>query len=68
MDFLEYETPGGGTRLLWTPESDRINRVVVKNARSHAFFEYGEPMLEEPQHVWTAPLEALTPDQRADFD
>ena len=29
----EYRTRGGETRLVWQPESDRINRVVLKNAR-----------------------------------
>jgi len=28
----------------------------VKNARGHAFFEYGEPMLEKPEFVGVAPL------------
>jgi hypothetical protein len=41
-----YDTLGGETRLIWRPENDRIERVIVKNARGHAFFEYGEPMLE----------------------
>lgn len=64
----EYETPGSETRSVWMPESDRINRVVVKNARGHAFFEYGEPLLSEPEHVWAAPLETLSPEQRAEFE
>ncbi len=64
----QYETIGGQTRIVWTPEPDRINRVVVKNARGHAFFEYGEPLLSEPEHVWAAPLETLSPEQRAEFE
>jgi hypothetical protein len=47
----EYKTLGGENRVLWKPEQDRIDRVVVKNARGHAFYEYGEPMLSEPDHV-----------------
>ena len=58
----------GDTRTVWTAELDRVNRVIVKNARGHAFFEYGEPMLREPAHVWSAPLECLTAQQRADFE
>lgn len=64
----EYKMVGGETRLVWTPEQERIKRVVVKNARGHVFFEYGEPMLAEPDLVWAAPLEALTATQRADFE
>ena len=32
------------------------------------FFEYGEPMLSEPEDVWWAPLEILSAEQRADFE
>ncbi len=64
----EYRTLGGETRSVWTPEVERVNRVIVKNARGHALFEYGEPMLRKPQSVWSAPLETLTTEQRAAFE
>ena len=64
----EYRTLGGETRSVWTPEQERVNRVIVKNARGHALFEYGEPMLRKPQSVWSAPLETLTTEQRAAFE
>jgi hypothetical protein len=64
----EYDTRSGEKRTLWKPEAERINRVLVKNARGHAFFEFGEPMLTAPAHVWAAPLEALTPSEREDFE
>lgn len=48
----EYRTHGGETRCIWTPQAERVNRVILKNARGHAFFEYGEPMLSEPNHIW----------------
>jgi hypothetical protein len=64
----EYRTQGGEVRLVWSPESDRINRVVLKNARGHAFYEIGEPMLNPPTHVWSAPLESLSAEQRTDFE
>lgn len=64
----ECRTRAGETRYVWTPEEERIDRIVLKNARGHAFFEYGEPMLEQPQHIWSAPLEALTVQQREDFE
>jgi hypothetical protein len=40
----------------------------LKNARGHAYFEYGEPMLEEPDHVWMYPLQALAPSERQIFE
>ncbi len=47
---------------------DRIKRVALKNARGHAYFEYGEPMLDAPAHIWVLPLESLTAQERRDFD
>lgn len=29
----------GGSYVLWTPEAKRIQRVILKNARGHAFYE-----------------------------
>src|SRR5690606_35418047 len=54
--------------LVWMPETERVNRVIVKNARGHAFYEYGEPMLREPDEVWAAPLESLTAAQQDAFE
>lgn len=33
----EYVTQGGETRVVWKPEMARIERVVLKNARGHAY-------------------------------
>lgn len=64
----QYRMLDGTTQCVWSPEMERVDRVVVKNARGHAFFEFGEPMLSEPEHVWSAPLEALNPEQRENFE
>jgi hypothetical protein len=64
----EYVTMGGSTRLLWNPELDRVQRVILKNARGHAYFEYGEPMLETPAHIWMLPLESMSGAARQDFE
>ena len=64
----EYRTIGGDTRCVWKPETERINQIVTKNARGHAFYEYGEPMLTEPEHVWSAPLETMTAAKRDEFE
>lgn len=64
----EYQTLGGETRIIWQPDWERIRRVVLKNARGHAYFEYGEPMLEAPIHVWAHPFEGMSNSERANFE
>lgn len=64
----EYRAVDGNTRIVWQPESERINRIIVKNARGHAFYEFGESMLEEPTHVWSSPLETMTEQKRSEFE
>ena len=64
----EYQTLGGDTRVVWKPDMNRIHRIVLKNARGHAYFEYGELMMEPPVHVWASPLECLSEIQRANFE
>lgn len=58
----------GKERVIWIPELARVHRVVVKNARGHAFYEYGELVLEEPKRVSALPLDQLTPARRLDFE
>lgn len=62
------ESLWGERRTLWTPDNGRINRIILKNARGHVFFEYGEPMLEEPACVWTRPLVSFTKAERVEFE
>lgn len=64
----EYVTLRGETHILWNPDMDRIERVALKNARGHAYFEYGEPMLEAPARVWILPLESMTVTERQNFE
>ena len=42
--------------------------MVLKNARGHAFYEYGEPMLTEPEHVWAFPLAVISEAEREAFE
>ena len=58
----------GDVEVLWEPELDRIERVLVKNARGHVLYEIGEPMLEPPSHVSVCPIQALTPRQLEQFE
>lgn len=55
-------------RCAWVPEFDRIKRVVVKNARGHAFYECGQPILAAPEYVWAVPLETMSPLEREEFE
>ncbi|MBO9454639.1 hypothetical protein J7376_12115 [Paracoccus sp. R12_1] len=64
----ERLTETGEAQIVWMPDRDRVNRVVVKNARGHSFFELGEPMMNDPDIVWTYPIGLLTPEQRAEFE
>lgn len=56
------------TRVVWTPEHERIERVILKNARGHAYFEFGEPMLDAPARVLFGPLQLLSAEDRARFE
>ena len=53
--------------VVWTPMQEHVDRVVLKNARGHVFYEFGQPMLEEPDHVWTRPLLAMTDEEQEAF-
>ena len=50
------------------PDTERVQRIIVKNARGHAYHELGEPLLEAPEHVAFVPLEQLSAEQRNAFE
>lgn len=58
----------GRQQILWLPEIERIHRVILKNARGHAFYGYGEPMLDDPVSVSAVPLMSMNQNQRNDFE
>ncbi|EMD2998652.1 hypothetical protein VQZ99_001772 [Salmonella enterica] len=58
----------GRQQIIWLPEIERIHRVILKNARGHAFYEYGEPMLDDPVSVSAVPLISMNQNQRNDFE
>ncbi len=53
--------------LTWTPEADRIRRVVMKLARGHTAYEF-YPTLEAPDEVAFAPLSVLSEQERTAFE
>jgi hypothetical protein len=57
----------GPPRTAWIPEIERIHRVVVKNARGHAFHELGRPLFHEPDQISIAPIETIDEERLADF-
>ena len=58
----------GDVGFVWQPESERIERVVLKNARGHAYFELGEPMLCPPRLIRAIPLATISDDERLEFE
>lgn len=64
---IDATTSDGNRSLTWFPDLDRIRRVVVKNARGHAFHELGQPILGEPDHVLIVPVEVTDEEHLADF-
>ena len=63
-----HTTPDGEVQLSWRCDEARIRLVVLKNARGHIFFEYGEPMLEDPVSISIAPLAAISLEDRERFE
>ena len=53
---------------IWSPEFERIQRVILKLARCHAAFELNEPMLEEPAHLAIKPLSLMTAEELSSFE
>lgn len=63
----DFETIGGESRTIWEPEMDRVKNALVKNARGHVYFEFGQPAMGEPAHFYAVPLETLTGEEREAF-
>ena len=61
-------SPGKDPVAIWTPELERIERVIVKNARGHVLFELGQAIVLPPTHVTIAPIELLSPQQLSQFE
>ena len=58
----------GEPETQWTPESDRIARVIIKNARGHALFELGQLFQSHPSCLGFIPIPSLSDDQRVQFE
>jgi hypothetical protein len=63
----EITDDDGDIKLVWKPDLARIKRVIVKNARGHAFYELGRPMFGEPVEVFVDVLEYVEENRLATF-
>ena len=57
----------GETRIIFVPEHERVNNVVVKNARGHALYELDRWMNWQPDHIMVLPIQPLTREQYGEF-
>jgi hypothetical protein len=48
--------PGLGGGLLWTPDPQRVENIILKLARGHIAYEYSETQHDEPEYVEYRPL------------
>jgi hypothetical protein len=55
-------------KIIFSVESQRLRKILLKLARGHATYELNEPQLEEPTHLSYSPLCMMNPDERADFE
>lgn len=53
--------------LVWNPELERFETVIVKLARGHIAYELSLPRIEEPVSVQIVPLALMPPDSAAAF-
>lgn len=55
-------------RMVWTPDTRRVEKVVLKLARGHALYELSSAQLETPQSIQCIPLLAMSVDDRENFE
>ena len=65
---VSVEGEEGEKTIVWVPEDDRINRVVLKNARGHVYYEIGQPVLHDPAFVGTRPFMLMTAEERTRYE
>lgn len=61
-------TLDGNREIQWSPDLERVRRVVVKNGRGHIYYELGEPILYPPSHVGISPIPLLSDERWAQFN
>ena len=51
----------------WIPNFTRVHNVLIKNARGHIYFEYGQPLFNDPCHVNACPLQVMNENEFTNF-
>ena len=54
--------------MVWVPETERIERVVIKNARGHLLFELDQQAAGLPSHVRVVPACLMSDEQWEEFE
>ncbi len=65
---IETETLFGESEITFVPEPERVNRVIVKNARCHASYDLDRWLVEKPETVIAVPLQLLSQEQYEEFE
>lgn len=55
-------------QIVFAPELDRIQNVMLKLARGHAAFELSQTCREKPDHIWFGPLLSLSKEDQETFN
>ncbi len=58
----------GDRTILWTPENERLERVLVKNARGHVWSKTGQVIIEPPLNVGISPIQSMSAQQLHKFE
>jgi hypothetical protein len=63
----EFLTIGGARKLVWEPELKRLERIIIKNAKGHSFYENGEPIFDDPDFVYINTLQNMSSEEKSAF-
>ncbi len=55
-------------QIVFIPEMERINNVMLKLAQGHCAFELGQSFNAEPIHFWSGPLLILSQEEQENFN
>lgn len=55
-------------QVVFSVESDRFSKIILKLARGHSAFELSQECREEPDQIWWSPVQAMSLDERESFE
>ena len=59
---------GSDGQLVWTPDAERVENVLLKLARGHHLYELSSPQHEHPETLSFVPLIAMSLESRREFE